>query len=412
MVLVSHVNVGQTIVQNTFIDRYMAAANGEYVKVYLLLLRLAGTSELSVTQLADRLDITEKDVMRALAYWENAGLITLSRSGDDLSEMTINSFDVPVRQKDRTPDVRAEEPPAEEETAPQPVPAKKRRSAEELAEDADYAQIVYVAEKYLARTLKPKDLEILSWMYDELEFPADVIEYLIEYCVESGKTRTEYLEKVAMGWHADGIRTQEQARQQVRAYRLSTGNYYAVLKAFGIYNRAVVPREAELVDRWTREMGFSIETVQAACAEAMRKNVKQPFDYTNKILEKWQAAGLKSPADVQRYLAEGREDRKQAETKSAEELQQLRQEKRLAEHRQDREREVLAARRSMLYQDIPEFEKIEAEIIDLSAKRDFEIINGANAHVEELKQKILGLREKKTGLLAAAGFPADYLERV
>ena len=35
MVLVSHVNVGQTIVQNTFIDRYMAAANGEYVKVYL-----------------------------------------------------------------------------------------------------------------------------------------------------------------------------------------------------------------------------------------------------------------------------------------------------------------------------------------------------------------------------------------
>ena len=67
MVLVSHVNVGQTIVQNTFIDRYMAAANGEYVKVYLLLLRLAGSRELTVSQIADRLDITEKDVMRAIS---------------------------------------------------------------------------------------------------------------------------------------------------------------------------------------------------------------------------------------------------------------------------------------------------------------------------------------------------------
>ena len=426
MVLVSQVNVGQTIVQNAFIDRYMAAANGEYVKVYLLLLRLAGIGRLSVSELADRLDITEKDVMRALAYWENAGLVTLSRSGDDLSEMTINGFDAPaaaartaapksrpVSEAVPAPAAPAAVPQtAAEEELPDETPQKPRRSQQELAEDEDYAQIVYVAEKYLGRTLKPKDLEILAWMYDELAFPADVIEYLIEYCVESGKTKTEYLEKVAMGWHADGIRSVEQAKQQVRAYKLSSGNYYAVLKAFGIYNRAVVPREAEFVDRWTRHMGFAIEVVQAACAEAMRKNVKQPFDYTNKILEKWQEAGLKSPADVRRYLEEGRESFRQAEEKSAEEVQQRRQEKRRTEHRQAQERDVLAARRAKICQDMPEFEKLEAEIIDLSAKRDLETLNGADARAEELKQKILSLREKKTGLLAAAGFPADYLERV
>ena len=88
------------------------------------------------------------------------------------------------------------------------------------------------------------------------------------------------------------------------------------------------------------------------------------------------------------------------------------QEKRRTEHRQAQERDVLAARRAKICQDMPEFEKLEAEIIDLSAKRDLETLNGADARAEELKQKILSLREKKTGLLAAAGFPADYLERV
>ena len=432
MVLVSHVNVGQTIVQNTFIDRYMAAANGEYVKVYLLLLRLAGTSELTVSQIADRLDITEKDVMRALSYWENAGLIRLSRQGDDLTEMIINSFDAaaPSLREAVLPQQGAEPEPAKRQPAPaapapekpaapeslqpaaKPIPEKAVRTTEELSEDEDFIQLVYVAEKYLARTLKPKDLELLAWMYDGLNFPADVIEYLIEYCADSGKKKTEYLKSVAIGWYEDGIETLEQARQQVRAYRLSTGNYYAVLKAFGIYGRAAVEREEQMVDRWTRQWGFPIETVQMACAEAMRKNVKQPFDYTDKILKRWNEAGAKSPAEAERQLAAGRENYKPADLQNAQAVQQRREERRRAEDRQDMEREVLAERRAALLQDIPDFEAVEAEIIDLSARRDLERLNGADARAEALRQRIVVLREKKTGLLKAAGLPEDYLERV
>ena len=134
MVLVSHVNVGQTIVQNTFIDRYMAAANGEYVKVYLLLLRLAGTRELTVSEIADRLDITEKDVMRALSYWENAGLIRLSRQGGDLAEMIINSFDGAGSAPGETavpsqPSEPAPKPAAQEPEPPKARPAAPRKSS-------------------------------------------------------------------------------------------------------------------------------------------------------------------------------------------------------------------------------------------------------------------------------------------
>ena len=60
-----------------FIDNYMPEANGEYVKVYLLLLRCQSSPdrELTVSGIADILDDTEKDVIRALKYWKKQGLL-------------------------------------------------------------------------------------------------------------------------------------------------------------------------------------------------------------------------------------------------------------------------------------------------------------------------------------------------
>ena len=59
---------------NEFIDRYMAVANGEYVKVYLYLLRHDGR-EITVGEIADALNHTESDVKRAIAYWVRLGVL-------------------------------------------------------------------------------------------------------------------------------------------------------------------------------------------------------------------------------------------------------------------------------------------------------------------------------------------------
>ena len=61
-----------TYVPNIFIDEYMTQANGEYVKIYLYLLRSISQPEcsFSLSQIADHFDCTERDVLRALKYWE------------------------------------------------------------------------------------------------------------------------------------------------------------------------------------------------------------------------------------------------------------------------------------------------------------------------------------------------------
>ena len=58
---------GVTVVKNTFIDQYMPQANGEFVKVYLYLLRCANTGrELSLSSIADVLEHTENDIRKRL----------------------------------------------------------------------------------------------------------------------------------------------------------------------------------------------------------------------------------------------------------------------------------------------------------------------------------------------------------
>ena len=72
-----------TAISNLFIDRYMPRANGTYVKVYLYLLRLLGCARTGSTlaAVADFLDETEKDIERALKYWETQRLMRIDRDG-------------------------------------------------------------------------------------------------------------------------------------------------------------------------------------------------------------------------------------------------------------------------------------------------------------------------------------------
>ena len=64
-------SMAATYVPNTFIDKYMTHADGEFVKIYLYLLRCMNSPDtpFSISGTADKFDHTEKDVRRALKYW-------------------------------------------------------------------------------------------------------------------------------------------------------------------------------------------------------------------------------------------------------------------------------------------------------------------------------------------------------
>ena len=92
-----------TVLENDFIDRYMPQANGEYVKVYLLVLRHLGDSSgmLSIPEMADVLECTEKDVRRALRYWKKQGILDYTEysvAGEASTQTSCGSSAVPARE--------------------------------------------------------------------------------------------------------------------------------------------------------------------------------------------------------------------------------------------------------------------------------------------------------------------------
>ena len=70
-------NISTTAVSNIFIDNYLKNANEAQIKVYLYLLRSSSVGPVSVADMADLFNFTERDIIRSLEYWDKTDLLDL-----------------------------------------------------------------------------------------------------------------------------------------------------------------------------------------------------------------------------------------------------------------------------------------------------------------------------------------------
>ena len=112
---------------------------------------------------------------------------------------------------------------------------------------------------------------------------ADLIEYLIESCVENGHKSMHYISKVAISWVENGVETISQAKEQAAAY---SRNCYTVLNAFGIKNRGPASSELEYINKWADTYGFSADIIQEACRRTISATHQPSFEYADSILTK------------------------------------------------------------------------------------------------------------------------------
>ena len=127
--ITSHSNAGVTLVPDLFIDAWMPQANGEFVKIYLYLLRCTHLpdQELSLSSLADVFSCTENDILRALRYWEKSGLLRLSAEGASLTGIEILPCGSQRQDLDEDFSKSSPVPVKKEETAGVPAPAFRRK---------------------------------------------------------------------------------------------------------------------------------------------------------------------------------------------------------------------------------------------------------------------------------------------
>lgn len=309
---------GCTIISNRFIDEYMLEANDAQLKVYLYLSRMMNSNmSTSISDIADKFNHTEKDVERALRYWERAGLLVLSydasknienvrlaKIGMENSAMlesapAVAKSVVPVQQYIPAPVVAAASHVTEVKTSiPAPkVADKPSYSLDDMKafrQDEEAQQILFISEQYVGKPLTPGDIKTLIYLHKELHFTMDLIDYLVQYCVERGHRDFRYIEKVGVSWAEADITTAAEAANFAEQYSSST---YTICKSLGRLSDPTT-KEIDLISRWTGEYSFSQEVILEACTRAVNATEKHRFEYADGILANWKKQNVQSVADV------------------------------------------------------------------------------------------------------------------
>lgn len=336
-----------TTVSDIFIDQYMPKANGEFVKVYLYLLRATGSGAgiATISEIADHFSNTEADIIRALNYWVSEGILqvqtgadgqiiginlcSLSVSGMQAAQSNIqsavadnaaqnnlqngvvnnatqnnlqNSVVNNAAQNISTVNTRMHDSVVEKlksQTPDKAASSQKEYTLDEIKEfrkNPDISELFFIIETYLKHTLSSSDTNMVLYWLDELHFSTDLVEYLVEYCITKGHSSLRYMNKVALGWADAGIKTVDQAKDDAAAH---SQIYYSVMKALGITGRNLVDSEVSLINKWVGEYGFDIELVKAACSKTISAIQKPSFEYTDSILANWRKKDVHTLKDVE-----------------------------------------------------------------------------------------------------------------
>lgn len=296
-----------TVLSNQFIDHYMKDANDAQIKIYLYLLRLYGSEmDISVSSMADIFNYTEKDILRALKYWEKNQLLSLSF--DEQKQLCgIRILPFPVKKASQQPIVKAAPSAMAAEAMQTPyvstkvckIKPKPSYSVNELASfkaRPEISQLLFIAEQYLKKTLSSVEISSFLYMNQTLQFDADLIEYLVEYCVENKKKSIRFMDAVAESWAKEGIKTAAEAKAHVHA---TVQEAVSILRAYGITNRNPVEPEVVYAKKWLQEYGFSMDIIVEAINRTLMTAHAPSFEYTDTILESWKKAGVKHISDIE-----------------------------------------------------------------------------------------------------------------
>lgn len=273
-----------------FVDYFMPKARGEYVKVYITLLRYTQLGEDGVTStfLAEILGLLETDVLKALEYWNEVGLIALS---------TIDAYgnlSIEIRESQAIANPFLNKPEGREKnetSAPKDEPEKTTETRNPMLQEISML---------MGRPLSSADAEKFLYFKEKYGFPEEVIILLVQHCVLKGKTNMRYIETVAINWDSQGIKSSELAQQNIKKHEDKWQNYRKVLTYLGISDKDVPKPQEDLLEKWFYTYGFTTEMILKACDISFNTLGKVEMGYINGILRSWLKDEIKTLQDIEK----------------------------------------------------------------------------------------------------------------
>ncbi|OOM70038.1 replication initiation and membrane attachment [Clostridium puniceum] len=270
-------SIGFTPVNNVFIEKYMPQARGEFIKIYLLMLKHNISGELGVSSsiLASSLNLLESDIMNALNYWNDQGVIKFTQI-DKMGNFNVEFLDL----------------------IDEPIKPKRQIDLLEALDSTNTKDMLKDIEILLARPLSPNEMSTyLNWQ-KEFGFSSELILILMEYCISKGKSDSRYIEKVALSWYDLKITTIEQAQNLIKKTEDKWVNIRKILTYLGITNTDIMKPQQDLIEKWLLIYKFPNEVILKACDVCFERLNRADFKYIDGILTNWNKNDIRTLEDI------------------------------------------------------------------------------------------------------------------
>lgn len=266
-------HVSSTSVPNDFIDRFMPSANGEYVKLYLYLLRCisSGMGDLSISAIADTFEHTENDVNRALSYWAKVNLLALEY--DDSRNITkISLLDLPEATPTAVPVPTPEQTPlrdASQEYAREPA---STYAGDPLRNYAGEPASAYAGEPLKGYAAEPASAYIVEPLREHARETDD------EYAAEPSKKAAKKYEK-------------EYSADQIKEMQKNDDLKQLLFIAEQYLNKTLTSMEISTILYFHEELGFATELIEYLIEYCVSKNHRS-IRYIEKVALGWKDDGI------------------------------------------------------------------------------------------------------------------------
>lgn len=261
---------------NIFINNFLPDAPDLCVKVYLMGLSKCANSvapDNNITNFANVLNVTEQDIVGAFNYWQEQGVVQV-----------INTNPLEVRF----------------------MPLDSSLGNIKKYNIGKYTDFnIQVQEILSKRMITPTEFSEYYNVIEKLHIQPEALIMIVKYCADlkGENVGYPYIITVVKNWEKEGVHTCEDVENKITELGVLDNDISLVLGALGT-KRKVQLEDVQMLNRWTKELDFDLNTIIAVAKRCNLKKVKADINYLNNLLNKYYEMRLNSIVEIENYETE------------------------------------------------------------------------------------------------------------
>lgn len=269
----SYIINDKTVVDNIFINNFLPDAPDLCVKVYLMGLSKCANSvapDNNITNFANVLNVSEQDIIEAFKYWQEQGVVQIINTNPiEIRFMPLNSSLGTIKKFN-------------------------------IGKYTDFN--IQVQEILNKRMITPTEFGEYYNVIEKHHIEPEALIMIVKYCADlkGENVSYPYIITVAKNWEKEGVHTCEDVENKITELGVLDNDVSLVLGALGT-KRKVQLEDVQMLNRWTKELDFDLNTIVAVAKRCNLKKIKADINYLNNLLNKYYEMRLTSILEIEDY---------------------------------------------------------------------------------------------------------------